>query len=354
MQIPVYKSAPLDWQLANEIWERYANPTQLANFGPIVKRLEENVAENLNVSPEKVVSFSSATDALAACLATLGKHNNKLVIPDYSFIASLRAAQLGFDGQIEVDDVCLTDWSLRKSSDGSEVFMPVCVFGASPHYLMSKFSGHQAVIDGAASLGSLPDLSALEEEHAVCFSLHATKVFGAGEGGIAVFGNGRWAAKARGWSNFGISTQGNLNKTGANSKMSEAQGAFHLSRLEVAESEIRDWNKAMTIAAKISAELGIELSPFAFENPSPYWIAKFDNLRMRDRVERHLIALGVETRKWWPLSLSLGIGGSEKLHSKVLRETTLGLPFFREIKELELKHIGISLKKAIQLAGDEN
>lgn len=303
----------------------------------------------MNVDSHRVVTFSSGTDALSASVATMPGNLQSLEIPDFSFLASLRSAQLGFDGDIKVADINLLDWSLNREDPSETGYMPVCTFGASPKYLMRKFEGSFAVIDAAASLGSIPDLSTLSPNHAICFSLHATKIFGSGEGGIGVFGTSDWAADARDWSNFGKSSLHNVRISGANGKLSEVQAAFHLSRIEDAQNEIQDWMTANAHAKKISEQLGLELAPFSFEAPNPYWVVKLEDKQTRDKVEERLYKDGISTKRWWDISLAQTAGFEEFLNSRNIRETTLGLPMFREIKESELDFIAEKLSLALEI-----
>lgn len=350
MQIPTFRPTTPDWNSAQQIWEEKSNPRQLSNFGPLVGLLELRIAEMLNVDPNKVVAFSSGTDALSASVATIPGNSPSLVIPDFSFLASLRSAQLGFDCEIEVADIDFEDWSLNRDDHSNNAYMPVCAFGSSPKYLMEKFEGSFAVIDAAASLGAIPDLSTLSPNHAVCFSLHATKIFGSGEGGIGVFGTTDWAAEARDWSNFGKANVDNVQMSGANGKLSEVQAAFHLSKIENAQNEIQDWNRANMKAKEISDQLGLELAPFSFEAPNPYWIVKFKDKPTRDKVEESLVKEGISTKRWWEISLSRAAGFEELSNSQTLRETTLGLPMFREIRKSELEFIGEKLRLAMKIS----
>ena len=350
MHIPTFRPSTPDWHSAQRIWDEKSNPQQLSNFGPLVGLLELRIAKMLNVDPNKVVAFSSGTDALSASVATIPGNYPSLVIPDFSFLASLRSAQLGFAGVIEVDDIDLDDWSLNRDDHSNNAYMPVCAFGASPKYLMEKFEGSVAVIDAAASLGPLPDLSSLSPNHAVCFSLHATKIFGSGEGGIGVFGTTDWALEARDWSNFGKANAVNVHMSGANGKLSEVQAAFHLSKIENAQNELRDWNRANMQAKEISDQLGLELAPFSFEAPNPYWILKLKDKQTRDKVEESLLGNRISTKRWWDISLSRTAGFKELSNSKTLRETTLGLPMFRLIKKSELEFIAEKLRLAMEIS----
>lgn len=336
MPIPVFRSQPVDWGRAQEIHDEHGDSNQLSNFGPLVKRLEFQLAELLSVEADQLVIFSSGTEAISAAVATLPTKPEFLHLPDFSFLATLRAVQGLFCGSIEVEDSEPNDWSLKLVDEKSSAFLPVSVFGASPSYLLKKFSGKTAVIDAAASLGSTPDLSTLESNHAVCFSLHSTKILGSGEGGFAVFGEASWANKAREWSNFGRSSTDTFLASGANAKMPEVQAAFILAQLEQFPNQLQTWRKAQRIAREATERLGVEVHPQAFENPNPYWVVKFSDKNIRLEAEKLLKDSEIGFRSWWPISLAKLNSQTEFPISKELRETTLGLPMFLDITDEDI------------------
>lgn len=336
MSIPVFRSQTLNWERAREIHDLYGDPSKLSNFGPLVRKLESQLATLLGVSAQQLVIFSSGTDSISASVATVAGQPQSLLLPDFSFLATLRSVQGPFRGSITVGDCDRDDWSLSLDSAKSDVYVPVCIFGESPEYLMEKFSGKTAIFDAAASLGSVPDLSGMQTNHAVSFSLHATKILGAGEGGFTVFGDESWAQRAREWSNFGRSSEMDFLENGANAKMSEAQAAFILAQLESFEERQNQWKQAQALAKDATERLLFETHPRSFENPNPYWVVKFKDTSQRSDAEKLLTQSDIEFRSWWPTSLAKLNSESECPNSINLRETTLGLPMFLGITEEEI------------------
>ena len=336
MFVPVFRSEPVNWKRAKEIHESSGDPLRLSNFGPLVQKLEADLASLLNVNKEKLVIFSSGTEALSASIATISGRPKTLSIPDFSFVATLRAAQNTFEGSIFVEDLDLEDWALRRTRGDSKVFMPVCIFGASPLPLMKKFSGEKAIFDAAASLGSTPDLSGMEKNHCVSFSLHSTKILGSGEGGFTVYGTETWAEEARAWSNFGRSDNREFRAKGANAKMSEVQAAFVLAQLEVFSDKLINWKRSQYLAKESTMRLGFEHHVQAFEDPNPYWVVRFRSTGECREAERLLANAGIESRRWWPKSLAELNSQDQPPFSRKLRETTLGLPMFLGISDEEI------------------
>lgn len=82
--------------------------------------------------------------------------------------------------------------------------IPVMPFG-SPVNIEDYLNWDCVVIDAAASLGStLENVEKLKPDHFIVYSLHATKVLGAGEGSIVVCGSEDNAKKLCAWANFGF------------------------------------------------------------------------------------------------------------------------------------------------------
>ena len=341
--IPVFRPRPLDWVRANMLADAQGNPNQLSNFGPLVGLLERTLAKLLNVDPEQVVIFSNCTDAIAASLATL-EEVAEAVIPGFSFVATLRAAQVSMPGFFRIEDVDPETWALTPNPSGSEqeVYVPVAPFGVDPSTTLRRFEGRRVIVDAAASLATFPNLSNLAHTQSVCFSLHATKVFGAGEGGFGVYGDTRWAARARSWSNFGRD-ENDFQKHGTNSKMSEVQAAFCLARLEAKEEEIEDWKAAQHIASAVTNNHSLKVQPHAFETVHPYWTLELESENQRVRLEAELRARAIGFRRWWPADLSV-LAGKQRLEiSSELAVRTLGLPLFCGLTESHGERISEAL-----------
>ena len=342
-KIPVFKPRPLDWLRASELASSYGNPNQLSNFGPLVALLERKLADLLNVHPDQVVIFSNCTDAIAGSLATL-EDIFEAVIPGFSFVATLRAAQVSMPGSFRIEDVDPVTWALTPNLNGSEheVYVPVAPFGVDPSATLRRFEGRKVIVDAAASLATFPDLSNLAHNQSVCFSLHATKVLGAGEGGFGVYGDIRWAARARSWSNFGRD-ESEFQKHGTNSKMSEVQAAFCLARLETKNEELFEWMAAQNIASTVTHKHSLKVQPHAFETVHPYWTLELESGDQRVRLEAELRARGIGYRRWWPADLSVLAGKPTLQVSSELARRTLGLPLFCGLTESNGERISEAL-----------
>lgn len=344
-ETPVFRAQPLDWSLARELAEEFGLPNLLSNFGPIHHQLEKEIASFMGVESANVVVFNSATTAISAALNSI-LELDEIVLPDFSFIGTLRAAQTVRHASLVIRDVDLESWSLIPEDSGSAAksscYLPVDPFGSNPKKSIKNFTGKTTVFDFAASIGSSLGIGAPEQQHAYCYSLHATKVLGSGEGGFAVFGSKEWADRARDVSNFG---KGQTEPSfGTNGKMSEVQAAFALSKFRCVDKEFAEWKRLRQNADEITEEIGVATAPSVTGKVNPYWIVRTSSPEIARDLESELRKQGCQSRRWWPLSLAALGGQAPGSNSEILRGCTLGLPFFPKMSDGEFSAVQRGLK----------
>ena len=262
------------------------------NFGPQVRQLESRVEELVRARPGTVVTAASATRALEGA------------------------------------------WSDPRE----------------------RLGPGELVIDGAAALGAVPDLSDLADDQAVVFSLGATKVLGAGEGGLAVFGDPQRARRFRAWTQHGFDGSRVSARAGTNAKMSEVAAAYAHAALDDWARERSEWNAARKGADRIVDELGLTRQPGVTADPTPYWIVVLPDGRSRELVATTLAEHGIATRRWWEggchrMPAYASIPRSDLGRTELAADASLGLPFYRGIGEAELHRIADALDRARTIAG---
>jgi len=178
----------------------------------------------------------------------------------------------------------------------------------------------------------------------VVFSVHATKVLGAGEGGIAVCGSPELAKTLTAWGNFGFESARTSSIAGTNAKMSEFNSAAGLASLEHRQEELESWQELRQKTNDISKR-HLELnSSQLIRGATPYWILELGSSPEANALESHMNSAGIQTRRWWskPLSkmpLFSATGNRPTPVTTKLSETHVGLPFFLEISEVQLADI---------------
>jgi dTDP-4-amino-4,6-dideoxygalactose transaminase len=311
-----------------------------SNRGPLVRDLEEAYSIYLNTDKELVVALSNATQAIQG-LISISKNNN-WIVPDYTFSAT-GLAVLNSNRNLYICDVRVSDWKLDSEliSDEKKSFgvIPVMPFGAPVHF-EPYIDFDEVIIDAAASLGSVPpSFSRMKKNWAVVYSLHATKVLGAGEGAIVVCGNRTQADLLRNWSNFGFSSNRTSDIQGTNAKMSEVSAAYGLYSILNIEVERADWLKSQEFVALQSKDCDWSTFVNAVPQFHPYWLASFKDEEEKIKVIEKLNDAGIQAREWWakPLSMQNAFGNSkilsENTNAKWLASVHLGLPMFKGITD---------------------
>lgn len=307
-----------------------------SNHGPLVCELEEAYSRFLNTDRELIVALANATLAIQG-LISISK-NNDWIIPDYTFSATGLAA-LNSGRNLYLCDVNLHDWKINLDliKDEQKLFgiIPVLPFG-SPIDFNAYADFDDVIIDAAASLGAVPPIfGEMKKSWAVVYSLHATKVLGAGEGAIVVCGNREQAEILRVWSNFGFSSNRTSELKGTNAKMSEMSAAYGLYSIKNVEIEKMDWLRSQQFVASQSVDYDWTTHINASPQFHPYWIASFKDEEEKIRVTVKLSDVGIQAREWWtkPLSMQNAFANakliSENTNAKRLSSVHLGLPMFR-------------------------
>ncbi len=335
MKIPVMKPKLATFEEVAPFLKRIDQSNIYSNHGPLVCELEEAYSKYLNVNKDLIVALANATQAIQGLVSI--SVNTDWIVPDYTFSAT-GLAVLNANRNLHICDVKLNDWkidiNLISEKHRSFGIIPVMPFGS--HIDFDPYADFDdVIIDAAASLGAVPPtFSKMRNSWAVVYSLHATKVLGAGEGAIVVCGNRDQANLLRAWSNFGFSANRISEIQGTNAKMSEFNAAYGLASFAKLEEERDKWLDSQTVVANLADgrpwTTWVNLEP-AFQ---PYWIGDFGNLMIRDVIEVALRKFGIESRRWWaePLSQQPAFKTSQEIsmfkNAKTLASAHLGLPMY--------------------------
>jgi len=311
-----------------------------SNGGGLLRKFEARVGKLLGVDPHTVVACSSATLGIQGAVSVLGKA--KWALPSFTFSATALAVR-NAGGEILWADVNLETFQLdgipvahghATSLHRQDVaVLTVCPFG-SPLPFSIYDTARVGVIDAAASLGQALDSPFhVASGWAVVFSLHATKVLGVGEGGLAVFGNIDAATAFREWANFGFSGKRESKTLATNAKMSEMAAAYGHAALDGRVQEAEDWHKAQELARSTLSELGLGNITLGYPSFNPYCVARFSDAQALLKAEQRLNEHGIGTRRWWPVPVHrMPAFAEDKIklpNSEALASTLLGLPMYR-------------------------
>lgn len=287
------------------------------NFGALSRRLEHELALQWGSEGACAVTAANGTLALAAPLIAAGV-TGPVLVPAFTFPATAWAARLAGATPLLID-VDPRSWSVSAAAldaalaeSGAAAAIVVCPFGLrrdfSEHEQVAARRGVRLIIDNAAGLGSAPRARAYPEQVFEVFSLHATKPFGIGEGGL-IFAHPGWEARLRSALNFGLPSLGMdedaTTAWGVNGKMSELQAAVGLA---VAQSFDQRLAKRRAMAAcYMEAFAHAKDACYPTEPNDAAW--QLFPLLLQDAhsvetLTARAAELGVETRRYYRPALS--------------------------------------------------
>ena len=346
IQIPVMKPRLASFQEIGPFLKKIDQNQIYSNHGPLARELEEEYSQYFNVKKESIVVLANATLAIQG-LVSISK-NMDWIVPDYTFSAT-GLAVLNANRRLHICDVNPQNWQLDTNliSDKQKDFgiVPVMPFGSKIDFEPFK-NFKDVIIDAAASLGATqPEFSEMPDTWAVVYSLHATKVLGAGEGALVVCGNQNQASTLRGWSNFGFTKDRVSDLQGTNAKMSELSAAYGLYSFQNRYSEKAEWLQSQDVVSSFTANCRWTTFVNSEAQFHPYWIASFESELEKMSVADKLKRSGIQSTNWWakPLSQQKAYADSNRLTSNGyathLSNVHLGLPMYRGLPSSSIQHI---------------
>jgi len=341
------------------------------NFGPLNAEFERRLIDDVatGLSTANVTTVSNCTVGLELTLQAHGlAPGANVLIPAITFVATATAAiRIGMVPVIS--DVDPANWLLTpaladvaRRDRPIDLVMPVATFGC-PHDTAEwdKFTartGIPVVIDAAGAYGN-QKIGATTD---VVFSFHATKSFGAAEGGAVLSANAARIASVRKLANFGIDTSiSQLTAFGTNGKMSEYHCALGLASFDEWE---RTKAERRTLSQRYIAMLRQHCPTVQFQAKPNEGIYPLMSILLPSGVEAATVAAelamqNIETRRWYcpglnrhpALSSAVTIG--ELPVSEDIGERILGLPFFIGMSDKQIVSVAEQLASALARHGGE-
>lgn len=328
-----------------------------SNFGPLTLSFEERLAARFGLSDGTITTVANATLGLTLAIAAQKARPGTLcVMPAWTFIASAHAAIMAGLTPYFVD-VDADTWALDPNSIANLIakapapvgaVMPVVPFGRPidvPAWgRFQSDTGMPVVIDAAAGFDAITP-SAVP----AVVSLHATKVFGAGEGGFVMSTDTSIIQEIRTRSNFGFCGSREALIPAINAKLSEYHAAVGLAALDEWVEVRNEW---MAVAQAYREALS-KANRLRFQDGfGQTWIASTCVVSLADsgaaEAENALAQAGIETRRWW--------GAGAHAHpataafprtllpaTKAVADSTIALPFFRDLENGEIQRVAASI-----------
>lgn len=337
------------------------------NRGPLVERLEAQLAAMFGRKERAVRSASSGTSAIElAILAHAGlaaPERPLALMPSFTFAATALAAErCGYRPHFL--DIDPETWVI----DGAEVaqhplireagvILSVAPFGLRPDLRalerLQDESGVPVILDAAAGFEAVLDEPELISDRVpLTLSFHATKSFSTGEGGAVIWDDAKGQARVVQAANFGFWHSREARVPGTNAKLSEYHAAVGLAMLDGLDERRAEWARVAGLWRDLSRgrEIGgrLHLSPHL---SSAYVLLEADTVGVMHKAETHLHAWNVETRRWYEGGLHVQPHFSKLGHDAMhategLSQRLLGLPMAHDLSEEDIAYVLAGLTEA--------
>jgi dTDP-4-amino-4,6-dideoxygalactose transaminase len=332
-----------------------------SNFGPQTCVFEERLSSHFGLKAGTTTTVANATLGLTLALMAQGVPRGTLcVMPGWTFVASAQAAMLAglVPYFVDVDasqwalDPLVVEEQIIRAPTAVGAVMVTAPFGRPVNYAAwDDFNARTTlpiVIDAAGAFDSLE----VGEVPAVV-SLHATKVLGIGEGGFVASRNTDVIRNIRNRSNFGFAGTRSATLTAFNAKLSEYHAAVGLAALDMWRESRAAW---MAVAGHYRQALAkstwIRLQPgFGDSWVSSTCVVSVDT-HVHAKTLQALTKAEIDTRMWWgggahrqPATITFPRG--ELPVTERLARSTIGLPFYPDLREDEVRHVAATMSNAV-------
>jgi len=328
------------------------------NMGPFEKEFESKCREYLSDKRRDApytIAVANGTLGLMLALKALEPKTGLVLLPSFTFAATVEAVLwCGYEPAfVDIDN---EDWSLALNKKAINLIKSGRVgavlcgnpFGipADLDKLTEITRRHNLplLIDSAAGMGSVyPDGTPMGQKgSAEVFSLHATKTFGIGEGGLVVTKNKKLAEKIQKMKNFGFDKNHLVQNLGLNAKMPEFTAVIALHVLKNYKRTLKQKRVLMkhylkNLSPSIKTHKNILLSAGMF------FPIIFPNKSLRDQKEKELSKIGVQTRRYYYPPLHKhpafkGVGSVDNLrNTDNICQKILALPLYLDLAKEDIE-----------------
>jgi dTDP-4-amino-4,6-dideoxygalactose transaminase len=318
-----------------------------SNHGPLAKAFQVRLAENWGVPDRSVALLSNATTALTLAIAASGaRAGTRCLMPSWTFVATACAVhQAGLVPHFV--DVRADSWlpdpnivELIAQHHDVGAIVIVSPFGATLDTdrwdALQSNTGIPVIIDAAAAFDTIrADGPMRLGACPMIVSLHATKVFGIGEGGALLSRDTDLVDRVRRLAQFGFLGTREALLPGLNAKLSEYAAAVGLAGLDLWQETRARWNNVTNTYMHKLHHAPIQASPgfgkhFVSSTLSVLWPYA------KPAIKAELAEAGIDTLRWWGPGChaqpSFRHCPAEPLPvTDDLAARTIGLPFWQDL-----------------------
>jgi dTDP-4-amino-4,6-dideoxygalactose transaminase len=333
------------------------------NSGHLWFRFQGKLADHWGVDNNDVALVANATIGLTLALQASGVRPGSLcLMPSWTFVASAGAViQAGL--KIHFVDVDAETWmpdpasiAARDDLDRIGAILIVSPFGMpfdmAAWDALSERTGIPVIVDAAASYDSLRAGGPLAIGRSpMVVSLHATKVFGIGEGGAVICRDAAWLERFRRLTNFGFYGSRLAMSPGINAKVSEYAAAIGLAAFDM-------WPAARAKFAALTERYRQNLEPDGVVGIMPRfgegWVTSTMSVTWpADHADgpARLAAEGIATLNWWGTGCHAQPAFADYPHDDLsvtdeLGRRVVGLPFWLDMTLSQVDAVCDSIYRA--------
>jgi dTDP-4-amino-4,6-dideoxygalactose transaminase len=228
-----------------------------SNFGPVNQRFEQELADTVFGSGHCLTVCNATIGLMVAMRQVLGEDRPRqrryALMPSFTFAAVAHAAIWNgltplfcdIDRQTWLPSADHEEELLKRYQDEIAIVVPYATFGNNlnlrRYEALSENFGVPVVVDAAASLGALDaDGKGFGSgfQWPVVFSMHATKTFATGEGGVIYCADAERVKTMRAMCSFGFEVPRVATLPGLNGKLSEVNALTALLQLKKFEGVV--------------------------------------------------------------------------------------------------------------------
>ena len=319
-RIPLAKPRPPRLSEAMAALRAIEDSNVFSNFGPVNTHFEEKVTRDLFKGVGACLTVCNATTGLMIAIGeAIAKRPDPqrryALMPSFTFAA---AAQAALWNQLTplFCDINAVDWSaeasselalLEKFKDQIAVIVPYATFGydidLAWYESLQEAYDIPVVVDAAASLGTISSNGqafGLGFSGSVIYSMHATKSFATGEGGLIYSGDRARMRTLRAMSNFGFSEPRNACMMGLNGKMSEVAALLACLRLEGFEDVMQRRSHLVALYRSLLPHLSFQpATPHRQAHQFTSALLPAHQAPYRHQIQAELRRSGVETASYF-------------------------------------------------------
>lgn len=264
--IPFIRPVFPDSKLITEDIEKIIASNWYTNFGPFEQQLCKDTSNYLgeNTTVCTVANATLALDVSIKALFKKDKVRKNVIIPSFTFAAGGNV--LLSNGLTPVFIDINKDWQpninqareyIKENKESTAGILLCNTFGVgNPNILeweeLAQEHNIPLIIDSAAGFGSYYTQNEKVGNRGDCeiFSLHATKPFSVGEGGLITSRNSKLINLCKQLTNFGFDDNRKITHLGINAKLSEINAAIGVRQLVGLDERLENRREALGLYKK--------------------------------------------------------------------------------------------------------